>query len=332
MRKKTNEEFLKEVKELVGDEYTFLEEYERSNLKLKVRHNSCGYEYNVTPCNFLSGKRCPKCANNIKRTNEQFLKEVKELVGNEYTFLEEYSGTNNKIKVRHNRCGYEYNVTPNTFLNKKCKCPYCEILKNSKKRTKTNEQFLKEVKELVGDEYTFLEEYERSNLKLKVRHNSCGYEYNVTPCNFLSGKRCPKCANNIKRTNEQFLKEVKELVGNEYTFLEEYINTDIPIKVIHNKCNNEYYVAPKEFIHNKARCPHCLKINKNSIYSNIIEDFLIKNKINYKREEKCLNFSNSKYFDFLINENIYLEYDGKQHFEKSFNTDKDFRYQLKRYK
>lgn len=51
--KKINEEFIDEVKELVGDEYTFLDQYQTAQIKLCVRHNKCGYEYMVSPHKFF---------------------------------------------------------------------------------------------------------------------------------------------------------------------------------------------------------------------------------------------------------------------------------------
>lgn len=72
----------------------------------------------------------------------------------------------------------------------------------------THDIFIKEMNDLVGDEYSFLTEYKGTNKKIKIRHNceKCDYyEYEATPNNFKRGKRCPKCANNIKRTNESFL-------------------------------------------------------------------------------------------------------------------------------
>ena len=42
---KTNDEFLKEVHDLVGDEYTFLEEYKGARVPIKYRHNPCGNIY-----------------------------------------------------------------------------------------------------------------------------------------------------------------------------------------------------------------------------------------------------------------------------------------------
>ena len=42
VRKKTDAEFRKEVYDLVGNEYTFLDDYQGSLTKTKVKHNTCG--------------------------------------------------------------------------------------------------------------------------------------------------------------------------------------------------------------------------------------------------------------------------------------------------
>ena len=61
MKRKTNEEFLKQAYDLVGDEYTFLETYKNNYTKLKIRHNTCKHEYCVRPNSFLDGNgRCSK--------------------------------------------------------------------------------------------------------------------------------------------------------------------------------------------------------------------------------------------------------------------------------
>ena len=64
MRKKTDEEFKKEVYSLVKDDYNFLEPYINSNSKLLVKHNKCKNTYKVTPNCFLHGRRCPFCSGN----------------------------------------------------------------------------------------------------------------------------------------------------------------------------------------------------------------------------------------------------------------------------
>lgn len=249
-KRKTNEEFRAEVKALVGDEYIFLEPYKNNKVKTKVRHNKCGYIYAVEPNSFLCGSRCPKCAGLAKKTNKEFQAKVKDLVNDEYTFLEKYINARTKIKVKHNKCGYIYDVVPDSFL-RGSRCPKCcGHLK------KTDKEFKAEVKALVGDEYTFLNSYKNNRTKMKVRHNKCGYTYSVIPDNFLRGQRCPKCHGNIKKTDKQFKEEIKALVGGEYAFLGSYKNSKTKIRVIHNKCNTTYYVTPDHFLRGN-RCPKC---------------------------------------------------------------------------
>lgn len=117
---KTNEQFLKEVEKLTRNEYVFLEEYKGNKVKIKVRHNcdKCNsYEYKVSPSDFLGKKRCPKCAGNLPYTDEEFKEKIYSLVKNEYAIIGEYKTAITKIKIKHNICGCEYEVTPNSFLN-----------------------------------------------------------------------------------------------------------------------------------------------------------------------------------------------------------------------
>lgn len=66
-KRKTNEEFQQEIKDMVGDEYTFLDTYVNTSTKIKVKHNICGNTYKVTPNHFLRGSRCPYCFGKVKK-------------------------------------------------------------------------------------------------------------------------------------------------------------------------------------------------------------------------------------------------------------------------
>lgn len=130
MTRKTNEQFLKEVYNLVGEEYTFKEEYQKAKTKITVTHNKCNYEYLVSPTNFLSGNRCPKCAKNFK-TDEMFRKEVYDLVKDEYDVLEKYKKKRYKIAFKHKTCGTVFKQYPETFLIGR-QCPKCGLERRSK--------------------------------------------------------------------------------------------------------------------------------------------------------------------------------------------------------
>lgn len=184
-----------------------------------------------------------------RKTDKEFKKEVYNLVGNEYVFLDLYVNANTKIRVKHNNCGNIYEVYPNSFLHGN-RCPYCARCR------KTDKEFKQEVFDLVGKEYVFLEHYQGALTKIKVKHNKCNHVYSVAPTNFLRGGRCPYCSSKAKKTDKQFKQEVYDLVGNEYTFLDPYVNSYTKIKVKHNKCGNTYEVGPHSFLQG-SRCPYC---------------------------------------------------------------------------
>ena len=118
----------------------------------------------------------------VRRTPESYREEVEKITNGEYSVLGEFVNTTTKILHAHKECGYEWEVTPNNFINNGSRCPKC----HTRKSRKTNEQFVAEVYDLVGGEYTFLEPYTKAINKIKVRHNICGLEYEAVPITSLT--------------------------------------------------------------------------------------------------------------------------------------------------
>lgn len=335
--RKTNSKFVKEIEQLVGEEYVFLEEYTINKTPTLCRHNACGHEWKVAPRDFLSGNRCPMCSRN-RMTNKQFSKRVFEMVGDEYIFLEEYTSVNRKIQCMHNigSCRHKYSVYPSHFLSG-TRCPSC-LRKN---RRKTDEEFRAEVYELVGSEYNFLDRYVGASKKIRVKHNDsyCGYhEYEVAPNKFLCGRRCPKCASKKSgadrtKTQEQFKDEVFALTRDEYTFLEPYKTYLKSIKVVHNECGFVYKTTPSRFISSGNRCPMCKSMSNGEVkVTHTLESFGVGFVTQY-REPEC-RYIRPLPFDFAIfrpngDLALLIEYDGQQHFESGKNsfghTDEDYR-------
>ena len=126
-----------------------------------------------------------------KKTHEEFVEQLNKVHGKgTYTPLEEYKGTNTKIKVKHNckKCNYhEWGIIPSNILQAKG-CPVC-----GRGKQKTTEEFKKEIYNKYGSEYEVLGEYINNHTKIKVRHK-CGYRYGVRPNNLLNGNGCPVCS------------------------------------------------------------------------------------------------------------------------------------------
>jgi hypothetical protein len=328
-RRKTHEEFIEQVFDLVKDEYTVLEKYKTTNEKIKFIHNACNREFYMCPKDFLRGHRCHTCNGGIIKTHEQFIKEVYELHGNEYIVLDNYKNSSTKIKFRHQKCNLEFYMTPSNFLAGKG-CPECWKIRESLRRTKTNDQFLDEVKELVGNEYTFLEEYRGADTKIKVRHEMCENEYLTTPRNFLSGKGCSLCgvkkrADAQRKSQKDFENEVFILGNGEYKVLGEYVKNNKKIKIKHLKCGYEYEVQPWHFIEGN-RCPRC----KESKGEQTIRKWLEENNIEFIPQKEFdglvgIRGGNLSYDFYLLGLNILIEFQGKQHeqFVKGFHKNKD---------
>lgn len=185
----TNEEFKDKIKNLTNNEFEVLGEYINSETKIKIKHNTCNKEFMVTPSNFIKKKnKCPYCNKNNKKNTDIFKFEVEKMYGDEYTVIGEYINNYTKIKMRHNICGNEYLVNPSNF-SLGDKCPIC----NRNKQKLTTDEFKKRVFKLVKKEYTVLGEYVNYNTKIKMRHNICGNEFEMSPSHFLNGERCTKC-------------------------------------------------------------------------------------------------------------------------------------------
>nr|DAN11163.1 MAG TPA: restriction enzyme [Herelleviridae sp.] len=132
-----------------------------------------------------------------------------------------------------------------------------------------------------------------------------------------------------RKTQKEFNEEVLNLVGDDYVFLENYINTYTPIKVKHKVCKAEYKVAPRDFLKG-LRCPVC----SSSRGEKSLVEYFIKKGIKYETQKSYPDLKNERrlYFDFYLPElNTVIEYNGKQHYEpiEFFGGGEDFRKQEK---
>ncbi len=246
----TKRNFVEDVRNLVGTEYTVLGEYINNKTKIALIHNKCGFRWEVQPAHFLNGSRCPKCSHKIPYNTELFKERVFEIVGDEYEMLSEYGNSRKKVLFRHKKCGYSFEMTPSNFVQGN-RCPNC-----SKRIRYTTTSFREKVAELVGNEYTVLGEIINTQSKIHMLHNICGTEFDITPSSFLQGHRCAKCLGVMKHSTDTFKKKVMELVGDEFVVLGDYVNNKTKIKMLHTICGYEYEMKPNHFL-NGARCPQC---------------------------------------------------------------------------
>ncbi|WP_310876916.1 hypothetical protein [Priestia megaterium] len=312
-KKKTTEEFRKEVFKITNDEYLVIGQYKNALTHVKIMHNVCKHEWDVKPSNFLNGTRCPKCYGNIKKTTKEFIKEVHDLVNNEYEVVGDYTNNQTKLLIRHNICKTEWNILPNAFLRGN-RCPTC-----SGKKKKDTVTFKKEVYKLVADEYYVLGEYEHNKKKILMKHNKCSHLWKVAPLNFINGTRCPLCFKNnrginLRFTHSDFENQINAIYKDEYTLLSDYLKMSEDILVRHNseRCKNyQFYIKPYSLKQGHG-CPVC----KSSKGERKIISLLNKLNIKYDYQFKFKDCRNELPlpFDFKV-KNVLIEYDGEQHFK-----------------
>jgi hypothetical protein len=245
-KRRTEEEFVKEVFNLVGNDYTIVSTYINTRTKVKIIHNVCNHSYEVEPRDFFKGRRCPKCAGNIRKTTIEFKQQVYSLVKDEYLVLGKYVNDKTKILIKHVECGKEYSTKPNTFLNGH-RCPDCSrkkallSIKNrgNRQRIMRYKRSLPPYEKSLGylfpelnDEWSnknhisVYQVYSHSNKKAWWKCRICGNEWE-TRISIRTGKQksgCPLCneskgekriRNYLKANNIPFIaqKDFDGLVG-----------------------------------------------------------------------------------------------------------------------
>lgn len=331
MRTKTNEEFLKEVYELTKEEYIFLDTYKNSSTKLKVIHTICNNTYFVTPNKFLQGRRCPFCKSDkiskaLRTSNKDFKEKINKKFNGEYVVLSEYINNHTKVKIKHKKCNNSWEVLPNNILSNKSSCPYC-----ANRYKYTTKEYYDKIKKETNNEYILLSDYINNKTKVKIKHKKCNKEYFVTPYHFNEGNRCPYCFKNNKITLEDIKNNFK--YNTSYILLEDTVYTgykDRCLHLKHLKCNNDFIIDYDHFKQHPS-CPKCnLSLGEEKIY-----DFLVSHNIKFIKEFKFPDLYDKDInkplkFDFKVflnNTYKLIEFDGKQHFEKSwYDTDEDLKH------
>lgn len=159
-----------------------------------LKHQDKG-ELNIRYSAFRSGQGCRYCANEKKSkdkllTHQEFLNKIKTRKDiNDYEILENYTNARIKILVKHLKCNKEYKIFPSKFMAG-CSCPYCQG------RYRNEEEFKLQMYNLVQDEYKLISKFNKYGEKVEIKHEYCGYEYEVLPKKFLGGNRCPICSGN----------------------------------------------------------------------------------------------------------------------------------------
>jgi hypothetical protein len=245
-------------------------------------------------------------------SHDKFIKELHKIKKDEYEVVGKFRGLTYPVEVTHTVCNSTYLVKADKLLTN-AGCNTCKL----RRETKTPEWFTAVVFKLVGNEYTVLTDYMTAKKKVTMRHNTCHYEWRVSPDNFIRrSSRCPNCAGNKRTTTNEFKRDMEVYLGGEYEVQGSYKNARTKMVFTHKECGNSWKIVPYS-IKAGVRFPHCRKSKGEKRVQEILESMGIK----YHNEQRFVDcrHKNPLPFDFYLPDyNICIEYDGIHHFEPTF--------------
>lgn len=145
-----------------------------------------------------------------------------------------------------------------------------------------------------------------------VQHKSWGNMLTkLHPCLHCSKEKYLK---NVTKSHEKFVKQVKEIHGDKYVVMSEYIKSDEHVKVYCTKCKNLFSIKASHLTSGHG-CGVCTKSKGEEQIKNVLD------KLNYKyirefRFDDCRGVKKTLPFDFYMKGfNLCIEFQGIQHFK-----------------
>lgn len=141
-KRKSQEEFLEEVKDVLNPNVIIIGEYVNTSTKIKCQCKDCGNIWDVVPYSLLKGYGCKKCAmryvqNYRIKSHEQFLREFNERNPQHKTIeiLSEYIKDEEPVLCRCKVCNHTWSTRAHNLISKQSAsgCPICNTSKGELK-------------------------------------------------------------------------------------------------------------------------------------------------------------------------------------------------------
>lgn len=253
-----------------------------------------------------------------KLTNDEFLNKVKVIHGDKFEFYDEYIGSQVKMNIHCNICNSNFISTANILLSGKG-CKKCSDLRIRK----TEDDFVNNMKKVYNNKFTLISDYTGMKNNITVECNIHHKQKTLRARTFIKGNTgCDDCymKNGRKYTfaTDEFIEKIKNNVKfRKYDFSDyTYINYRTKSTVICDK-GHIFNITPSSLMNGRG-CNICSLHTSTSKAMSEIISILDEKEISYLREktfDQCINKQKLPFDLYLIDYNICIEYDGKQHYE-----------------
>ena len=217
-----------------------------------------------------------------RQTRERaFIEKAKKVHNGKYDYSRVYY-TDNRAKVKI-ICPIHgvFEQRPHDHL-RGCGCQQCGIIKNTKARTYSKEEFIKRAREIHGNKYDYSKvEYVNSATKVCIICSKHG-EFWQKPYCHLRGYGCPECATNKKLTKEEFIRRAKKVHGSKYDYSKvKYVNNKTKVCIICPE-HGEFWQDPNSHL-SGINCPKCSKSYMDQKYFIELASKKFNNKYDYSK-------------------------------------------------
>lgn len=335
------DEFISKSREIHGDKYDYsLVEYVNTNRPVNIRCKKHDFVFPMSPRDHLNGRGCKLCANNQKKTTEQFNEEMQEIYGGNLV-CEEYTDTRTSAKMYCKKHDHHFIRMPG-HLQKGYGCPICNKEEGKtwantvtakydpsrKTEAGTNESFIEKSRKRHGDHYDYTHvKYVNNDTPVCIVCKGCNEIHWMSPDAHLRSPSggCNKCWGKTGRSPERkmqdFIVEANRIHNNRYVYLDKEYNPNVAHIYCH--IHRDFTLKPSDHLKGLG-CPHCFP--KQSLRTGISEGerrvikHLKARNIPYIYNKEIKNeygISNRQVFrpDFqLLAHNAIIEFNGEQHY------------------
>lgn len=260
-----------------------------------------------------------------KLNTEQFIQTAKEIHGDKFDYSKTiYISYQKPITIICSEHG-EFCELPNNHITHSTKytyygCRLCYLKYKGLKYRLTTEEFIKRATLVHDNKYDYSKTiYEKASSKVIIICPKHG-EFKQAATDHINAKNgCEKCSyeiRNIPSTIEEFINKANIIHNFKYDYTKTiYYNAATKVDIICTK-HGIFKQTPNHHLSDEG-CPIC-KLSKGE---KLIREYLINKNITFKEQKTfkdCINpFSGRKLkFDFyLLEHNICIEFDGRQHYE-----------------
>lgn len=250
---------------------------------------------------------------------ENFIKKSKEIHKDRYDYSKVvYVNSYTKVVITCPEHG-DFYQRPQDHI-KGSGCTSCSIIERSLKTRSNTEIFVKKSKEIHKDKYDYKNvNYINSRTSVSITCKRHGDFYVLPKAHLTMKSGCPLCGienqNKLKTHSlEKFIELSRVIHGDKYDYSKtNYINNKTKV-IITCPEHGDFYQSPNGH-KNKNGCPWCKESKGEKRISTILDSWNIEF-IREHRFQDCVNKIPLKFDFFIVNYNICIEFDGRQHNDK----------------